>query len=156
MPTRSLVSVSLALAASVCIQMGGCLTSDSDGGRDTDKPVTDPQPPAANPPKGDKPSAPKNPDAKRDAADEVLTVSGTLRGGIMGIGGEHTGWQLERDNGLPALEIGVGKVGAATAKKFDGKKVTISGRLIDRKYTERGIVKILRADSIVEARSTRY
>lgn len=155
MSTRAFLAASLALVASVSLQMGGCLTSGSGSSRDTDKPVTDPQPPSAQPPKSGKPTTPKDPDAKRDAADEVVTMSGTLRGGIAGIGGEHTGWQLDRDNGLPAIEIGVGKVKDA-AKQLDGKRVTITGKMIDRKYTERGIVKILRADTIVESKSTRY
>lgn len=149
-PRRTVVSV--LLIASVAVQMGGCLSSGtSEPGRDTNPPVS--QPPASQP---GKPTMPKDPDSKRDTVREAATVTGLLRGGIAGIGGEHTGWQLERTGGLPPLEIGIGKVGRAAADKFEGKQVTITGTMIDRKYVERGVVRILRADSIVEAKSQRY
>lgn len=148
------VAVAALLVASVAFQMGGCLSSGSDNSRDTDKPVQDPQPPSSQPGKG-KPTAPKNPDAKRDAEGEVMTLTGVLRGGIMGIGGEHTGWQLERDGGLPPLELGVARVQDAV-KNLDGKRVQITGRTIDRKYTERGTVKIFRINTIAEVKSERY
>lgn len=148
------VAVAALLVASVAFQMGGCLSSGSDNSRDTDKPVQDPQPPSSTPGAG-KPTAPKNPDAKRDGEGEVMTLTGVLRGGIVAIGAEHTGWQLERDGGLPPQELGVARVQEAV-KKLDGKRVQVTGRLIDKKYTERGLVKIFRINTITEVKSERY
>ena len=79
-----------------------------------------------------------------------------MAAGSVAIGGEHTGWQIERDGGLTPIELGIGKIGRETAQKFEGKKVAVTGKMIDRKYVERGVVKILRADSVVEAKNTRY
>jgi hypothetical protein len=148
------VAVAALLVASVAFQMGGCLSSGSDNSRDTDKPVQGPQPPSSQPGPG-KPTAPKNPDAKRDREGEVMTLTGVLRGGIVAIGAEHTGWQLERDGGLPPQELGVARVQEAV-KKLDGKRVQVTGRLIDKKYTERGLVKIFRVNTITEVKSERY
>lgn len=150
--TKTLAAAAF-LVASVAFQMGGCLSSGTDNPpRDGDQPGQSPKPPAAQP---DKPSNPKNPDAKRQTEGEMMTVTGLLRGGIAGIGGEHTGWQLERDGGLPPLELGVARVQEAV-KTLEGKRVTVTGRMIDRKYTERGTVKILRANSITEVKGERY
>jgi hypothetical protein len=155
MSPRNLLLASLTLTASVAIQMGGCLSSgNSDSGRKDDKPVQ--QPPSSQPDKPAEPTPPKDPDAKRDTKTEVVTVTGILRGGIAGIGGEHTGWQIERDNGLTPIELGIGKIGQAQADKLEGKKVTVTGKMVDKKYVERGVVKILRADTIAEAKNTRY
>ena len=84
-----------------------------------------------------------------------MTLTGVLRGGIVAIGAEHTGWQLERDGGLPPQELGVARVQDAV-KKLDGKRVQVTGRLIDKKYTERGLVKIFRINTITEVKSERY
>jgi hypothetical protein len=156
MSARASLFTALALTASVSIQMGGCLSSGNPdaGTPDSDKPVQ--QPPASETPKPTEPTPPKDPDAKRDTAQENVTVTGILRGGIMGIGAEHTGWQIEREGGLSPIELGIGKIGRETAQKFEGKKVTITGKMIDRKYVERGVVKILRADTIADAKNTRY
>ena len=32
----------------------------------------------------------------------------------------------------------------------------VTGKMIDRKYVERGVVKILRADTVADAKNTRY
>lgn len=153
MTRTKMMAAAAFLVASVAVQMGGCLSSGSDRSRDSDKPVQ--QPPSSQPGKGGKPSAPKDPDAARENEGEVMTVTGVLRGGIAGIGGEHTGWQLERDGGLPPLELGVARVTDAV-KKLEGKRVTVTGRMIDKKYTERGVTRILRANSVVEAKAQRY
>lgn len=78
------------------------------------------------------------------------SYTGTLRGGIMGIGGESTGWQLEVDDGEFAgrkLDTDVSRVRDA-ARAFEGRRVRITGKLVEKDYVERGKVNILAAAEI--------
>jgi len=148
------VATSVGIIASACIQMGGCLSSgigDEGNPPDAEKPI---QKEPEN--KSTGPTKPKNPDAKRESQG-VNTVTGTLRGGMAGIGGEHTGWQIERTGGggAAAIEVDVAKI-KGSATKLDGRTVTITGTMVDKKYIERGVVKILRAETIAEIKSQRY
>ena len=78
---------------------------------------------------------------------------GILRSGMVGIGGESTGWALERDqtdaaDTAPAtVEIDVQKVREA-AKAFNDRRVIVTGTFVDRKYVERGTVPILVATEL--------
>jgi len=78
------------------------------------------------------------------------TFTGTLHSGVLGIGGEHTGWILAGDGEAGGIEVDVSQLRDA-ARQNDGKRVTISGKMIDRNYTERGKVPVLMAESIQPA-----
>ena len=78
------------------------------------------------------------------------TFTGTLQNGVMGIGGEHTGWILVGDGETGGIEVDVSKV-TRIARDLAGKRVTITGRMSERNYTERGKTPVLVAESIVEA-----
>lgn len=85
----------------------------------------------------------------RPSPDVQGTFIGTLRGGMMGIGGEHTGWVLQglddgRGGGMMVDVSGV----RDAAQGLEGQAVTIRGRVEERRYVERGVVKVLIAESI--------
>ncbi|MBX3359591.1 MAG: hypothetical protein KF745_14325 [Phycisphaeraceae bacterium] len=81
----------------------------------------------------------------------MVERTGRLRGGIMAIGGEHTGWILQppSDDAKP-IEVDVSRV-ASDAAALDSMPVTIRGRLIQKKSVERGERTILVAESIAPA-----
>jgi hypothetical protein len=81
---------------------------------------------------------------------QPTTFTGTLQNGVMGIGGEHTGWILVGDGEAGGIEVDVSRV-MQNAKALAGKRVTITGRMSERNYTERGKTAVLMAESIVEA-----
>ncbi len=90
------------------------------------------------------------PPAQESSAMERLT--GTLKSGFAGIGGEHTGWALVVGKGIgnqnvKQIEADVSGVYAA-ARAADGKSVTLVGRYIEKKYVERGVTKIFVVDRI--------
>lgn len=99
------------------------------------------------PPRGDQSGSG---DVPRNGLDKPITVVGVLRGGMAGIGGEHTGWQMERPGGLSPIEVDVSKV-PARARKFEGRRVALTGRMVDRDYVERGRVRILQVNKIDQA-----
>jgi hypothetical protein len=72
--------------------------------------------------------------------------TGTLKSGFMAIGGEHTGWMLQRED-QDDLEVDVNAV-RARAREFDGQRVTITGTIETKSYVERGPTPILVARSI--------
>lgn len=79
---------------------------------------------------------------------DLLTVTGLLKSGYVGIGGEHTGWMLlSSGKSSDAIEVDVSKV-MGQAKQNDGRSVTVTGKMIEKPYVERGKVKILVAESI--------
>lgn len=90
---------------------------------------------------------PPKAEAGSEAAGTV-TVSGLLKSGYVGIGGEHTGWML-----LPpgkkgeGIEVDLGKV-MTQARQLDGRLVTITGRMIEKSRVERGKFRLLVADSL--------
>ena len=75
----------------------------------------------------------------------AATFTGQLRGGMMAIGGEHSGWVLQRQEG--DLEVDVTRV-FNQARPLDGQRVTIKGKIQRKQYVERGPVDVLVADSI--------
>ena len=81
---------------------------------------------------------------------QPTTFTGTLQSGVMGIGGEHTGWILVGDGEAGGIEVDVSKI-KSNARDLAGKRVTITGKMSDRNYTERGKVAVLVAESITEA-----
>jgi len=82
-------------------------------------------------------------------AEQEVSLSGTLHCGIVAIGGETTGWELvySKDGQRSTIEVNMKAI--RKAKTFDGKKVTISGKLGVKNYRERGAVRILTAKTVV-------
>jgi hypothetical protein len=70
------------------------------------------------------------------AADKEVQVRGTLKTGIVAIGGETTGTIIKTKMGTFELDLGTGKELTALAKKLDGKEVVVSGPLQVRKGVE--------------------
>jgi hypothetical protein len=150
----------LALAMSVLLAAcsgGGWRSGDDDGG--------DSKPPASQPPSTPAPdrsvgegtpSTPVNPKREKDAAKGAArgeSMVGMLRGGIMGIGGEHTSFILTRD-GKPDAEIDLTAI--KDADRFVGKRVSVSGRWVDKKYIERGTVSVFVVQTITEKDAARH
>lgn len=139
--------------AGVAFGLGGCL-----GGTTVER--RDPAPAPA--PVTDRPTQPSNqppltkPAPTVDRAGEAARqFRGTLKGGIVNSGAEGTGWVLERAQGRPTLDVDISKI-AKAAEKFDGKSVIIGGRIVEKKYPQRGIVRTLVAESITEQAVQRY
>jgi len=78
--------------------------------------------------------------------------TGTLHSGVVAIGGEHTGWVLQGDGDSGGVEVDVSAV-ADRAKALAGKRVTITGRMSQKRYTERGRTSILMAEQIEESQA---
>src|SRR5688572_25554089 len=64
------------------------------------------------------------PRADDPGAAEVQTLTGTLRGGTVAVGGETTGWRLEGEGATGGMDLDVAKV-HADAQRLDGKRVSI-------------------------------
>jgi hypothetical protein len=72
------------------------------------------------------------------------TLVGRLEGGIMAIGGETTGWQLTYPGGR--IEVDMNAIDKPEA--FDGKNISVSGRVFTKNYVERGAVDIMIAEKV--------
>ncbi|MBC7835288.1 MAG: hypothetical protein H7Y88_09345 [Phycisphaerales bacterium] len=134
----------LALGAVGCEQKGSN-GGGSDNGGSSGKPPTTVTPSQQEP--APNPSGHEDPTTVDDQSQETLT--GFLRGGMSGVGGEHTGWQLERE-GQPHVEVDAKPI-VDQVKPFDGPRVTLTGKFNDKKYVERGMVRIFTAVSIKAA-----
>ena len=86
----------------------------------------------------------------KPAAAQPTTFTGTLRGGMMAIGGETTGWTLVGDAQTGGIQVDTSRV-QDQAKKLDGKRVTITGKMSEKNYVESGKTQILIADKIEPA-----
>jgi hypothetical protein len=82
---------------------------------------------------------------------QMTTLTGTLRGGMMAIGGETTGWVLVGDGATGGTDLDVSRV-EADAKRLEGKRVNVTGKSIDKKYVERGTVRVLQVEKIEAAK----
>jgi hypothetical protein len=92
-----------------------------------------------------------NPDRPLTApSTQPLSLVGTLRGDMMAIGGETSGWVLAGDGATGGIELDVSSV-AARARELEGQRVSVTGKMTDRKYVERGTVRVLVVDQIVSA-----
>ena len=87
-----------------------------------------------------------NPQADNDPV-PAQRFTGTLRGGILAVGAETTGWVLGTDDGK-RLDVDVSKTADAAAE-LDGKRVTIEGTSSTANWPERGPRQLLRAHRIV-------
>jgi hypothetical protein len=79
-------------------------------------------------------SAPATENKKQDTT--VTTYSGTLRTGIMAIGGETTGVLLETTAGTFELDLRQNADANAKAESLDGKKVVVTGEYRPRAGVE--------------------
>jgi hypothetical protein len=77
------------------------------------------------------------------------SFTGVLRGRVMAVGAETTGWRLERDDGT-RVDVSVAKVRDAV-DGLDGKRVVIHGVLATVNWTERGRRDLLVAERIEPA-----
>ena len=81
---------------------------------------------------------------------QEVTLTGTLRGGRIAIGGETTGWTLEyRDSsGEHSIEVELPRELMVRARS--GATVRVTGSFATRGYVERGSVRILRVSRLDE------
>ena len=79
---------------------------------------------------------------------QEVTLTGTLQGGRLAIGGESTGWALEyRDaTGQHSVEVELPRELMARAKS--GATVRLTGTFATRQYVERGSVRIFRVSRL--------
>jgi hypothetical protein len=65
-------------------------------------------------------------------------LEGQLRGDIVGVGGEHTGYVLEVEVDMSAIQ---------NVEDLEGEHVAVTGEVVIVDYPERGKVLIFRATS---------
>lgn len=84
-------------------------------------------------------------------AGQETTLTGTLQGGRVAVGGESTGWTLEyRDaSGPHSVEVELPR--DLTARVRDGSMVRLTGTFATREYVERGTVRIFRVTRLEDA-----
>jgi hypothetical protein len=92
---------------------------------------------------------PRAGDAPVTPGETMDRLTGTLRSGFMGIGGEHTGWALLDGDGPGAkqTEVDVSRVRDA-ARAAEGRRVTLVGRWVEKRYVERGVTRVFAAERI--------
>ena len=137
MMKHAFILAAAAAAASVLVATGCANRNSADSG--DSRSVTGSSPigePGVNAP----PQQPPSPQG---------TYIGTLRGGMVGIGGESTGWILKGDGDArgPGLDVDVSRV-REQAMNLEGQRVVIRGRIDERQYVERGRVPVLIAETI--------
>ena len=128
------ILLTLVAAASLAACAGGCTADEASAAPATTAAATRPTTRPITPP-----------------STQMTSLTGTLRGGMMAIGGETTGWQLVGDGATGGVELDVSRV-REDAKKFDGKRVAVTGMMIDKKYVERGTVRMMRVESMEAAK----
>ena len=84
--------------------------------------------------------------AQAGAGPEV-SLKGKLKGGLMGPGGETTGYALQEPR-LAQTSIEIDMSGIKDAGKLEGRELTVAGVFQTRQYVERGKVVIFRATSV--------
>ena len=134
------IFLSVALIVTAALAAGGCDATNAAAPRNSDAAATAPTSKPST-----RPTEPINPPST-----QMTTLTGTLRGGMMAIGGETTGWSLVGDGAVGGVELDVSRI-KADAKKLDGKRVTVHGQMVDKKYVERGTVRMMRVERIEEA-----
>jgi 4-carboxymuconolactone decarboxylase len=82
---------------------------------------------------------------------QEVTLTGTLQGGRIAIGGETTGWALEYRDGAGPHSIEVELPGALAARTRSGATVTLTGTIVMREYVERGATRVLRVSRLEAA-----
>lgn len=122
--------------AVLCLITSGCKRRDQ-------------RPPASVPIK----EAPVPAEQQQNQPAPVQRLTGTLRGGVIAIGAETTGWVLETDD-AGRVDVDVSKVMDA-AQELDGKRVVIEGAMVTATWVERGAKHLLMADSVSAADSAK-
>lgn len=137
----------LALTQVLTLFVGAC-DSDTKSGSGPRAPAPPSKSGASAPPPSDPPAPAQATDPEPPTTSD-RQFTGLLRGDIMGIGGESTGWLLEdcEQRGGKAIEVDPGAA-TAQARAAKNKKVTITGKIVTHSYTERGEVVRLVAESI--------
>jgi 4-carboxymuconolactone decarboxylase len=81
---------------------------------------------------------------------QEITLTGTLQGGRLAIGGESTGWALEYrdDTGPHSVEVELPRELMTRARS--GATVRVTGTFGTRQYVERGSVRIFRVSRLDE------
>lgn len=85
------------------------------------------------------------PPTKPSTPSGEVTLKGTLRSGFAAIGGETTGWVLERpeaEGGLIEVDVSA-PTAAKNAESFVDQRCAIKGTIVEREYVERGKVPVL-------------
>jgi 4-carboxymuconolactone decarboxylase len=90
-------------------------------------------------------------DVGRSGQGQEVTLSGTLRGDRIAIGGETTGWVLEYrdDSGQHSIEVFLPAELKARAR--NGAMVRVTGIYASQEYVERGPTTILRVSRLEDA-----
>jgi len=78
-------------------------------------------------------------------AGQDVTLAGRLQGGIMAIGSETTGWRLVYRTLRTQRSIEVDFSDVAGKPPVANTEVVVSGVIVERTYTERGVVFVLKA-----------
>jgi len=86
-------------------------------------------------------------DAPKIEKGAVVTLSGTLKKGMMAIGGETTGWVLEYDSEAGMETIQLDPTNLKPDKIPEGS-VTVKGEIVERSYAESGPTLVLKATKI--------
>jgi hypothetical protein len=89
----------------------------------------------------------------KDKGGKKVELTGTLRTGIVAIGGETTGTVIETKKGKFELEFGKQKELRKKAEKLNGKDVTVTGTLEVRKGVEVKERKIVTVTSLEPAKA---
>lgn len=89
--------------------------------------------------------APDHPPVIKKGAGIVL--KGRLQGGMMGIGGETTGWRLTypTQSGTSAIEVDFSNL---KDREIPEGEVRVTGKVIEKAYVERGPTLILKATKV--------
>jgi 4-carboxymuconolactone decarboxylase len=82
---------------------------------------------------------------------QEVTLTGTLQGGRIAIGGETTGWTLEYRDGSGPHSIEVDLPGALATRARSGATVQLTGTIVTREYVERGSTRVLRVSRLEDA-----
>ena len=85
------------------------------------------------------------------AADKEMRVKGTLRSGVVAIGGETTGTVVETKEGNYELDLGKNEVLRRKAEKLDGRAVVVTGTLTVREGVEDKQRRIITVSSLKAA-----
>src|SRR3989442_88419 len=82
---------------------------------------------------------------------EEITLTGTLRGDRLAIGGESTGWMREYQDETGQHTIEVALPGGLTNRTRTPTMVKVTGRFGEIEYVERGTVRVFRASRVENA-----
>lgn len=88
---------------------------------------------------------------KADASYMKIEAKGKLKAGIVAIGSETTGFELETKTGTVELNFGRNRDMQAKASNLDGKTVAVTGTLVVRKGVEVKLRVIVNVTSVKEA-----